>query len=446
MDALSLLRREVIAGRPVKKQGDLLLLGNDHATPCTVETQFKQHTGGYYTIEAIWFLVQRAQSESHGKYILEAKKNNVPAVTRADRNDVLSYMRGEVSESEKIDKNAFTPSVPSRQEAEEAARKRDADARDSEEAAARKRVREEHEALQVLQKTPARESEGAAAVITEAERDATTRRIMLDEVVYDSRNSILRSKRPFDVVVSYVEAARKKSGSSKTEESGTGSAPKQRRNAPAYDRYDQPAAKAQGAEFGIDETGAIKQRKKEVSAVSRIISPPKPKLKTNRTPIIIVPSGMKDSITLYNVRQYLEEGTFVETQQAMKDFPEGKPPYVVVNRKRGNTTTMYKVVDATMQMTPAHWDRVIACFVAGPDWQFRRWPLFEEGGSAGLFSAVRGFYVYYDDQKPHQNVSKWDITRLQISREKRHLDKTSSIKFWDALDSHARKINSGLRL
>lgn len=58
-------------------------------------------------------------------------------------------MRGEVEDSAKLDKSAFTPSVPSRQEAEEAARRREADARDSEEAAARKRVREEHEALQV---------------------------------------------------------------------------------------------------------------------------------------------------------------------------------------------------------------------------------------------------------------------------------------------------------
>lgn len=41
----------------------------------------------------------------------------------------------------------------------------------------------------------------------------------------------------------------------------------------------------------------------------------------------------QDAVTLYNVRQYLEEGTFIETQQAMKNFPEGKPPYGSVWKK-----------------------------------------------------------------------------------------------------------------
>jgi parafibromin len=49
---------------------------------------------------------------------------------------------------------------------------------------------------------------------------------------------------------------------------------------------------------------------------------------------------------------------------------------------------MYKVVDNVTTMTPDHWDRVVACFVAGPEWQFKKWPMFESGGTAQLFSKV----------------------------------------------------------
>jgi hypothetical protein len=61
---------------------------------------------------------------------------------------------------------------------------------------------------------------------------------------------------------------------------------------------------------------------------------------------------------------------------------------VIVNKKRGAETRMYKVVDNVTTMTPDHWDRVVACFVAGPEWQFKKWPMFESGGTAQLFSKV----------------------------------------------------------
>jgi hypothetical protein len=88
--------------------------------------------------------------------------------------------------------------------------------------------------------------------------------------------------------------------------------------------YDQPAAKAQGAEFGISEAGTFVAQE---APQDKPNLPPKRKPKTNRTPIIIVPSSLKDCITLHNVRGYLENGTVQPTADAVKDAAGGRPQH-----------------------------------------------------------------------------------------------------------------------
>jgi hypothetical protein len=75
-------------------------------------------------------------------------------------------------------------------------------------------------------------------------------------------------------------------------------------------------------------------------------------------------------------------------------------------------------------------------------------PLSDQCDDAGVGSSfqVRGFYVYYDDQKMHPNIEQWDVTRLLISRNKPHLDKTTSLKFWEVLDGHTKKTHRDLKL
>lgn len=89
--------------------------------------------------------------------------------------------------------------------------------------------------------------------------------------------------------------------------------------------YDQPAAKAQGAEFGISEAGTFVSQ--EEAPLAKADAAPKRKPKTNRTPIIIVPSGLKETITLYNVQGYLENGSVVPTAVAAKANTTGRPQH-----------------------------------------------------------------------------------------------------------------------
>ena len=52
------------------------------------------------------------------------------------------------------------------------------------------------------------------------------------------------------------------------------------------------------------------------------------------------------------------------------------PPRSIVNiqRKRAGQTVNYRVTDSPGELRPEDWSRVVAVFVAGPEWQFSDWP------------------------------------------------------------------------
>lgn len=51
-----------------------------------------------------------------------------------------------------------------------------------------------------------------------------------------------------------------------------------------------------------------------------------------------------------------------------------------------------------------------------------------------LLPAVRAFHLKYDEAKTDPNVQKWDVTVLELSRHRRHLDRPVFLRFWETLD------------
>ena len=49
-------------------------------------------------------------------------------------------------------------------------------------------------------------------------------------------------------------------------------------------------------------------------------------------------------------------------------------------------------------------------------------------------SAVRAFHLKYDEAKTDPNVQKWDVTVLELSHHRRHLDRPVFLRFWETLD------------
>jgi len=89
------------------------------------------------------------------------------------------------------------------------------------------------------------------------------------------------------------------------------------------------------------------------------------------------------------------------------------------------------VIDSTAKLTTSDWSRVVAVFVLGPEWQFKDWPWHKP---VDIFLNVKGFHLKFDDQKVDANVKSWDVKVLNINKNKRYLDKTASLEFWQTLE------------
>lgn len=93
-------------------------------------------------------------------------------------------------------------------------------------------------------------------------------------------------------------------------------------------------------------------------------------------PIILVPSAFQTLITIYNVKEFLEDGVYIPTDVKVKQMKGARPDCVTVQKKlsRDRVVTAYEVRDKPSALKPDDWDRVVAVFVLGKDWQFKDWP------------------------------------------------------------------------
>ena len=141
--------------------------------------------------------------------------------------------------------------------------------------------------------------------------------------------------------------------------------------------------------------------------------------------IIIIPAGSTTLLTLHNAKEFLMDSKYISTTEARSRGP--KPASIRLEHS-GNT---FELIDNPARLAPADWSRVLACFTLTSTWQFKGWkwetPL-------ELFQHIIGFHVYFDDVTLDQTVSGWNVTKLAISRNKRHLDATAVMTFWNRIN------------
>ncbi|CAG7815804.1 unnamed protein product [Allacma fusca] len=110
-DPLSLLRQYHMNQKEIVEKDDNIIFG-EFSWPKNVKTNYMMWGSGkdgqqkeYYTLECLLFLLKNVQL-NHPVYVRHAAAENIPVVTRPDRKDVLSYLRGETGTSANIDKSA----------------------------------------------------------------------------------------------------------------------------------------------------------------------------------------------------------------------------------------------------------------------------------------------------------------------------------------------------
>lgn len=179
-----------------------------------------------------------------------------------------------------------------------------------------------------------------------------------------------------------------------------------------YNRYDQERFNKQKEEtegFKIDTMGTYHgmslksvtegsvQQKKQIAqmppgrpskemlpSVQAKLLPQNHSKRPSRTPIIVIPAGSTSLITMYNVKDILQELKFVTTEQKKASGCPRENEVLLQRTKEANTTVPYRIIDNPAKLTEQDWARVVAVFVMGPAWQFKGWPW--DGSPVEIFS------------------------------------------------------------
>ncbi|KAH9360168.1 hypothetical protein HPB48_011451 [Haemaphysalis longicornis] len=155
--------------------------------------------------------------------------------------------------------------------------------------------------------------------------------------------------------------------------------------------------------------------------------------RVSRTPIIIIPAATTSLITMYNAKDILQDLRFVSTEEKKSQGSKRENAVLIQRRRNGGTTVSYRVIDNPSSLALEDWERVVAVFVQGPAWQFKGWPW--GGNPIEIFSRIKAFHLKWDEITLDHNVAKWAVHVIQLSKQKRHLDRANLLNFWEVLDS-----------
>lgn len=348
MDPLSALRDFTIRGdlEKIARVNDEFRFGSDYSFPCSAPTAFRSKQGNLYTLETLVYYIKNHHSK-YTDYFQNARTHGIPAVTFIDRKPVLDYLTGKVSTSDSIEflvpQNPRFPDLPIPP----------VDEYRPDDAAAAAAV-----ANDAVEPGPVDER---ARVYGESEKVDFMALIRASERPLKDREALLECKgRNFHAVLT---------ASTRREE--------ERQRMESQQRKDGLVAKSRL--MGADERG-IGGYGDDLGFDG---SAPKPKMMKGGkigegVPIILVPSAFQTLITIYNVKEFLEDGVFIPTDVKVKQMKGPKPDCVTVQKKfsrdRDRVVTAYEVRDKPSALKADDWDRVVAVFVLGKEWQFKDWP------------------------------------------------------------------------
>ncbi|KAM0951877.1 putative Cell division control protein [Dioscorea sansibarensis] len=382
MDPLSALRDFAARGEleKITRSGDEFRFGGDYSFPCSAETAYRSKQGNLYTLETLLYFL-RHHHLKHTEYLQSARLLRVPAVTLPDRKPLLDYLLGRVSSSDAVEL------LPPHPEDLPLAPSRPAD---------------------IPFAAPSHDPSFVSTILS-LERPLKDREALLE----------CRNRDFFSVLTA----------STRRQE--------ERQRLDSQQRKDGLVAKSRilGSDTGYaDDAGGYD-------------ATPRPKmlhLKGSKVgegvPIILVPSAFQTLITIYNVKEFLEDGVFVPSDVKVKQSAgEKKPEFVTVRKKfsRDQVVAAYEVRDKPSVLKPEDWDRVVAVFVLGKEWQFKDWPFKDH---VEIFNKIIGFYVRFEDDSVESAkiVKQWNVKIISISKNKRHQDRAAALEVWNRLEEFMR--------
>nr|KAJ3422487.1 accessory factor associated with RNA polymerase II [Polyrhizophydium stewartii] len=161
-------------------------------------------------------------------------------------------------------------------------------------------------------------------------------------------------------------------------------------------------------------------------------------------PIIMVPAAAQSLLTLYNVKEFLIDQKFTSTDE-YRNRGEHKPTQVILERDPSKlapgSQKKFLVLDSIETLRPPDWDRVVAVFTNGQEWQFRGWKWDKP---VDIFHNVLGFSLKFQDEPPPGQTPSWNVEVLNIHRSRRYLDGPVVYNFWQKIDGKVKASKAGL--
>ncbi|VEU22326.1 DEKNAAC103727 [Brettanomyces naardenensis] len=154
-----------------------------------------------------------------------------------------------------------------------------------------------------------------------------------------------------------------------------------------------------------------------------------------KDPIVILSPSTSALITMGNVKSFLQDGKFVEPGAGINKTVNGGADIVKVvrNSKRFGKKVKFVVVNDVDKFftKPEHWDRVVAVFTTGQEWQFKN---YRDSLPNVLFQKVKGYYIHYNGDPVPENIQKWNLEVIPIERTRRFKDRQTSEYLWETLE------------
>ncbi|GAV27434.1 hypothetical protein PMKS-000902 [Pichia membranifaciens] len=157
-----------------------------------------------------------------------------------------------------------------------------------------------------------------------------------------------------------------------------------------------------------------------------------------KDPIIILSPSAISMITMANVKSFLQNGRFVDVHDP--NFAGNGPStgetnmvQLVRHSKRFNKDIKFVVVSNVEKffVKPEYWDRVVAVFTTGQEWQFKNYKVNQPNL---LFQKVKGFYVNYSGDSVPNNVKNWNVQVISLDRNQRFKDRQISEFLWETIE------------
>ena len=144
-----------------------------------------------------------------------------------------------------------------------------------------------------------------------------------------------------------------------------------------------------------------------------------------------------------NAKEFLYNGNYVNILDANERevFTEDDNEENNFQYKISGKDLIFEICSNVRKFNRNDWKRVVAVFVQGDDFEFKDWPKSESIST--ILQKVKGYYLKYEDNPLNNNIKKWNVEILEISRNKRHFDSSLQNKFWSSLSeflSSPRKI------